>query len=266
MDFADTEEDNFLDRFRVGPNIDHDFVDEVADLHCSGASSSSTGPLLRPGEMALPASWQKPRCEECKLEDEEGGGRYGTDDHNGLFYCGRCWKAWDEAERQKIMKPLWQQKALKKTEDVRQGDCENFFATYSGGPGSDDIDGAWDPGQKPVLRAGEMALPGSFDRPKCAQCGNDEGEVGGGRYGHGDKADKFFCGRCWQSWDEDDRRRMMMAYAPSSRWSNDCVGCAPMDPVVYCPPPEPPPLNDDDCFGFDGFGPDSEDDFEPGPP
>lgn len=257
MEFEDPEEDNFLDRFRAASSIvDFSPVDEDEVLEFDGhaASSSSTAPVKRAGEMALPASWIKPRCKECDQEDgEEGGGRYGTDDHEGLFFCGRCWKAWDEAEKAKIMKPLWQQRLLKRPEDA-----DNFLNHFGGAVGTDDIDGAWDPSSAPKRRDGELALPGSWERPICFECGNDEGDIGGGRYGHGEKAGKFFCFRCWQSWDEADRRGMMMAYAPSNRF---CDGPTPMDPIVLCPAPEAPPL-DDDFFDFDDDfgGPDSGDD------
>lgn len=255
MEFQDPEEDNFLDRFRNAASlITCESVDDDEVQVCGGASSSSTAPVRPAGQMALPGSWQKPQCKECSQEEgPEGGGRYGTDDHDGFFYCDRCWQAWDAAEKAKIMKPAWQQRLLQRkspAEDDEPADVARPTKS-SAAADTDDIEGAWDPSQAPKRREGEMALPGSWERPICVKCGNDEGEEGGGRYGHRDEATKFFCGRCWQSWDEPDRLRMMLAYAP--RWAD---GPVPMDPMVFCPAPEPPPV-DDDCWGFD----DDNDDY-----
>lgn len=199
------------------------------------------------GAQALPASWKRPSCHECKQEEgPEGGGRYGFDDHEGLFFCGTCWRKWDPKYKAEIMKPVYQQQALISAEAASKADHEdtkdndgedNFFTSaYQGGEGSDDLDGAWEEGSRSNTDA--QALPGSWERPLCCQCGRDEGDHGGGRYGHGPDAEKFFCGRCWQSWDEEDRQRMMRAYEP--RRLNDPMSRHAMDPMLHCPPPENP--------------------------
>merc|ERR1719221_2505974 len=98
-----------------------------------------------------------------------------------------------------------------------------------------------------------MALVGSWDRPLCIQCGRDEGEEGGGRYGHGDDMDKFFCGRCWKSWDETDRRKMMGAYAPMRSLQDP--GCP--DPMMFQaedPLQDDPWDDEDDPASFDEVG------------
>eukprot|EP00441_Pelagodinium_beii_P000200 CAMPEP_0197698012 /NCGR_PEP_ID=MMETSP1338-20131121/118760_1 /TAXON_ID=43686 ORGANISM="Pelagodinium beii, Strain RCC1491" /NCGR_SAMPLE_ID=MMETSP1338 /ASSEMBLY_ACC=CAM_ASM_000754 /LENGTH=292 /DNA_ID=CAMNT_0043281333 /DNA_START=33 /DNA_END=908 /DNA_ORIENTATION=- len=248
------DDDNFLNRFR------HTSLDDEV---VGGSSSSSAGPRRfnpepriqgGPAKMALPGSWERPKCEECgQLEGPEGGGRYGTDDHVGLFFCGKCWQAWDEQEKANIMRPVYQQKpkhVLVEQKESAETDG-NFFHSYAGQEGTDDIDGAWDPFNTKDGREGEMALPGSWERPLCVQCGNDEGEEGGGRYGHGPDEKKFFCGKCWKSWDEAERKKMMMAYAPQVRFDLDRFD---NDPMVDCPPPEPPPLDDDFGFGSDDGG------------
>ncbi|CAE8735004.1 unnamed protein product, partial [Polarella glacialis] len=198
-------------------------------------------------------------CKECGLEDaSEGGGRYGTDDHEGLFFCGRCWQSWDEAEKENIMRPLHQQRRVHPKAEVSSpvvGPSSNFFDSYQGGEGADDTEGAWSPSDGEGRRAGALELVGALERPRCVECSNEEGEEGGGRYGHGADAEKFFCGRCWQSWDEEDRRKMMMAYAPGhmDRFANE--------PSVGCPPPDPPSLEDDFGFDFDDEGDDDLDEY-----
>jgi len=115
----------------------------------------------------------------------------------------------------------------------------NFFDEYDADAqeGTDDIDGAWNPDEKVVNDNGNQALPGSWERPVCIECGNNEGEEGGGRYGHGPDSEKFFCGRCWKSWDHEAQRKMMMAYSPGNRLDLD-DGQA-MDPMLLAPPDSP---------------------------
>jgi len=112
----------------------------------------------------------------------------------------------------------------------------NFFDQYRDGDGIDDIAGHWVPGAQPAT-CGD-ALPGSWERPLCVECGQDEGEEGGGRYGHDDHIDQFYCGRCWKSWDEEEQRKMMSGYAP--RRHIVLAGAPePLDPMVDSELPEP---------------------------
>jgi len=242
----DVEVDNYLDKFRGG---DEDvFVDEVHSDDEVKEFEFQSGP--RANEPALPASWERPACNECGEEDgPNGGGRYGFDDHEGLFYCGKCWQAWDEEEKAKIMKPAYLQMVESDAQSPKEADPGNFFDQYTGGEGTDDIDGAWDPSSKAQLAEGEMALPGSWERPVCKQCGNDEGEDGGGRYRRDVDGEHFFCGRCWKSWDAESRRKMMMGYAPMC--SPDPVCPAPETlafPIVDCPPPDAPMCEPEDWY------------------
>lgn len=244
----------FLDSFQV---VDDDDVE--ADYAVSGPSSQ---PLPRQdGAQALATLAERPVCEECGQEDSvEGGGRYGVDDHEGLFYCGRCWVIWDGPEKAEIMKPLYLQRRVRdrpQPEIRSEPEEDNFFKNFEGGgvdcDGSDDAVGAWS--AEASLRDGEQALPGSWHRPLCVECGNDEGDEGGGRYGHDDDVDKFYCGRCWQSWDVAARRRMMMAYAPQERhFANDLV----LDLFVDCPPPDLPMWDDDLDYFEDDFASEEE--------
>jgi len=240
----ETEEasDNFLSRFQKEGvdqecgNAEEDY-DEVVDF--------SQGK----GAQALPGSGERPSCQECGEQDQEnGGGRYGVDDHEGLFYCGRCWKAWDGEDKDNIMKPAWQQRKAYKEKERMENDEGNFFDQYDAEAeeGTDDIEGAWSPDEKGVNESGDQALPGSWERPLCVECGNDEGEEGGGRYGHGPDNEKFFCGRCWKSWDGEAQRRMMMAYAPANRL--DFEDRHAMDPMLHVPPPNDPMKLEDPAF------------------
>lgn len=133
-------------------------------------------------------------------------------------------------------------------------DEENFFDRY--GRASEAapevevaVEGGWRPDLATKRRDGELELEGCWEKPVCSQCGREDGEEGGGRYRRDEDGDHFFCGRCWQAWDEEARRKMMMAYAPTWR-DSFCGPC----PVVDCPPPpaeiEPPaPAS----FGDDDF-------------
>jgi len=288
---AQDREENFLSKFKdtrhndkgagVAKWEEEDVIDEDEDV-------GFPPPPARSGEMALPGSWDKPLCQECgNDEGEEGGGRYGVDDHEGLFFCGRCWQAWEGPAKENIMKPAWQQRkkvqsqaqrhacacgavfvadaafchkcGRRRLEDEDRGG--NFFDQYEGGEGTDDAEGAWDPSQLDDRRDGDMALPGSWDRPICEECGNDEGEEGGGRYGHGPDQEKFFCGRCWKSWDEDSKKKMMRAYAPSSRGLGGF-----MEPfILHCPPPEVPDLQPfDEEYLFQGGWEEEEEETQEG--
>lgn len=308
----ESEEDNFLHRFQRDDlpceTCPHDedgalpVEQQLANLSlggggggvCAGGSYSEAATsqpvaLRRGGEQALPALWARPRCDECGQEDgPEGGGRYGFSDHEGMFFCGRCWRSWDDEHREEILKPAYQQelqaaqrRALAREERSALGlpgitrapsaasipagleaSCTpqeeaNFFDRYEAPhdlPAEVEVEGGWKPGALGQRRAGELELTGSWERPVCSQCNREEGDEGGGRYRHDSDADRFFCGRCWKSWDEESRRKMMMAYAP--RWRDDFGGPCP---VVDCPPPpadvEPPApviLGDEDFdFGSD---------------
>lgn len=188
---------------------------------------------------ALPASWEKPVCLECgKIDGPAGGGRYGFDDDAGKFFCGHCWGAWDEEEQEKIMKPAYMQGAgfdasppsprpdAGGASSSSAAATGNYFDDFAGAhsEGVDDVEGAWEPGRKDAGH-GEQALPASWEKPICIECGKDDDEFGGGRYKRGAEGDKFYCGRCWKSWNVEARQNMMMAYAPSR-----------CDPV--CPPPD----------------------------
>jgi len=237
------DDSNFFNTYRAEevPNADDEVVDSLPH------------PEFRPGEQCLPGSWEKPLCQECGKEDGPvGGGRYGFDDHEGSFFCGRCWKAWDLAEQEKIMKPAYLQTLAwqpldRGGEDPQAG---NFFDVYRGGDGTDDAEGAWDPKSELVRGEGyrgEMALPASWERPTCHDCGMEEGEDGGGRYRRDEAGDLFFCGRCWKSWDADARRKIMMGYAPACLTDSMCS--APdvrIEPVVDCPAPDAPNFDDEE--------------------
>lgn len=200
--------------------------------------------------QALSASLERPVCRECGREDgPEGGGRYGFADHEGIFFCGRCWKAWDDEEKAKIMRPAYEQARSDRDSigaDAAGAKCSqdgeelpNFFASgdHKEGCADDDEVVAWSPDFRAPLRPGELALPAS-ERPTCAECGREEGEEGGGRYRRDDTGYRFFCGRCWQAWNPEAQRSMMMGFAPL---------CS-ADPVVeaYCPPPDCPAFDDAD--------------------
>lgn len=138
--------------------------------------------------------------------------------------------------------PMKQEDPWRQPDDMemREG---NFFDEYKADAqeGTDDIEGAWNPDHNDVNENGDQALPGSWERPICVECGNDEGEEGGGRYGHGPDNEKFFCGRCWKSWDCEAQQKMMMAYSPGSRFDVDDRHA--MDPMLHAPPDDPMKLD-----------------------
>uniref|UniRef100_A0A7S4S4U4 BRCT domain-containing protein n=1 Tax=Alexandrium monilatum TaxID=311494 RepID=A0A7S4S4U4_9DINO len=230
MKAGDEEEEdrgNFLDQFRQARRLGEG-DEEAPDGKVKEGRRWDLDAADRACNPAPPASGDRPICQECGLKDgEEGGGRYGTDDHEDLFFCGACWKSWDGDDEKSDVEPVRQQQ--QRSEEGGPSGEE-----FNGGDASaDDIEGAWDPSKRDRGRDGEMALPGSWERPLCSECGREEGERGLGRYGHGEDSDKFFCGRCWMSWGEVDRMRIMLAYP----WK---TGRDPMDPMLHggaLPPP-----------------------------
>mmetsp|Transcript_107418 Transcript_107418/g.260746 ORF Transcript_107418/g.260746 Transcript_107418/m.260746 type:complete len:390 (+) Transcript_107418:110-1279(+) len=182
-------------------------------------------------------AWEKRLCDECGQEDgPEGNGKCGTGKSSDFWYCGSCWLAWDVKCQEKAG-----------DEDSDAEPLGNFFDHYKGGEGTDEIDGAWDPDEQADRAEGEQALPGSWERPTCAECGNEEGDEGFGRYQRDEKGFRFICGRCWRSWDDESRRRIMMAYAPSCHLDPICPAPeAIAEPQIDCPAPDVPFGDDDD--------------------
>lgn len=89
---------------------------------------------------------------------------------------------------------------------------DNFFSHYK--PEDHDEDGEsegelFDQQEAPHVTPGVQELPASWHRPRCSQCGNEDSAEGGGRYGHSEDEGKFFCGRCWSSWDAVEKAKIM---------------------------------------------------------
>lgn len=252
---GDRDDNNFLSLFRDFPCIEDPEVHGVSDDDVEFDLMPDT---IRPATQALPASGGPPRCLECgKIDGPEGGGRYGFADHKGCFYCGRCWKAWDLAEQAKIMRPAYLQNLDDSSGRRRfdEGDPGNFFDGYRGPSVPDcfvdhpDIDECWKPELAKNPQEGVQALPASWKRPVCNECGKQEGDNEGGRYRRDKNGDKFFCGRCWRAWDVESRRKMTMAYAPVCSTDFECPPpeiC--VEPIVDCPEPDFPSYDDEDEY------------------
>jgi len=278
---AGWDADNFLRRFGAA-SAEEAPDEEEAEAEAEDGAAAAAGPppppppqVAPPGAApALAPSAERPLCAECGREEgPEGGGRYGGGKHEGSFYCGSCWQAWGVQERAQLARPLyWQGQAEEEEEEERRRraaaqagadeDFTNFFDQYAGGEGTDEVDVddvGWDAAQEQKHRPNELALPGSWERPRCVQCGQEEGMPGGGRYRRDEGGYSFFCGACWMSWDEEAKRAMMMGFAPVCSADPVCPAPAAVaEPLVECDAPDAPQCDSD---GEDWRASDEEDDW-----
>lgn len=245
---SDFDDNNFLSLFRDVPCVDDPEADGLSDDDYD-SGWISVPEWDQQTIQALPVSGSPYKLTPSGQTDDTGW-RSGS---GAIYSDGWNSNKSGSEQNETILKPVWLHNVdFCSPQMYGQNDPANFLDRYRGQNGvhhfpdypdlrSDFNNNGWNSSEAKILREGTQALPASWKKPVCTQCMQEESDNEGGRYRRDGNGDKFFCGCCWRAWDEEARRKMMMAYAPMC--STDFEIPPPeicVDPIVDCPDPDFP--------------------------